>query len=277
MPKIDDKSNLIVIFFGPKSYDLITPVVLAFRQFNSPCKIAVVTPLKKLPNECEVDFFINDLDFYFINKTFFEKKFGSRSGWYIQQIMKLTVPFLIKRAEKYNYVIWDGDTVPLKKIIFFKNGYPVINLSRTEYHWPYFYNNRIILGGDFRLPFSSISQYMPFTFNEWLKLIGIKKNDHTVSRYQVKEFIFSLINSIKIVDGFSDFSEQEFFVSWRIKNNIPFNTTFFKIIRYGSLLPGALSFKLWLARSLGAINISFEKRAKTSFRDFFRAIGDFLR
>ena len=273
------KKTVIIIFSGTGSSDISVQAIKNFRKFNPESLLAIVSPNTEIFKSFDLDFLINDSDFDFIKNLDLSKFPNLRQGWYKQQLMKLTAPFLLPNNKSYDYVMWDGDTVPVRRITFFKNSFPVINLSKTEYHWPYFITNREILGGDYRLPFSSISQYMPYKYEEWASLV-LNHGDKVfcdITSVDVEKFVNSILSGIVVTDGTSDFSEQEFFSSWRIKNNIGFNTTTYKIIRYGALIPAPISIKLALANFLGAINISFEAKNDYQLRDFFRGMQDFLR
>jgi hypothetical protein len=58
-----------------------------------------------------------------------------RSGWYIQQFLKMIYCRLCR--DKF-YLIWDSDTIPIKKVkMFNNNGKPIFDV-KTEYHKPYF-------------------------------------------------------------------------------------------------------------------------------------------
>ena len=58
-----------------------------------------------------------------------------RSGWYIQQFLKMNYCNICQ--DKY-YLVWDSDTIPVKKVKMFKsNGKPFFDV-KTEYNKPYF-------------------------------------------------------------------------------------------------------------------------------------------
>lgn len=61
---------------------------------------------------------------------------GSREGWYLQQLLKLSVLFSLDTNQ--NVVLWDSDTVPLRKIRFFSRTGSVFFYGGTEFHAPYF-------------------------------------------------------------------------------------------------------------------------------------------
>ncbi len=58
-----------------------------------------------------------------------------RTGWYFQQFLKMAYAF---RCKDDYYLVWDGDTIPVRKIeLFDENGHPFMAL-KEEYNEPYF-------------------------------------------------------------------------------------------------------------------------------------------
>ncbi len=83
------------------------------------------------------------------------------SGWYYQQLLKLNYCLVNSIDNKKPIVIWDADTIPLKKINFFsqKNN---LNLyaSKYEYLDNYYLTNKIILGDNIHRPkYSFVTQF----------------------------------------------------------------------------------------------------------------------
>ena len=257
----------IVIFVGKKHLDLLPVILEEFSKYHNDASIYVVTPstppiLQLNPGWGGVKYIL-DSDLHYIDTALLRKVFGERAGWYFQQLAKLTIPYHIKyflKDQVEKIVIWDGDTVPLRKIDFFENGYSVLNLSRTEYHWAYFITNQLILGGDYRLPMSCISQYMPFSLDEWSQFIRdlAGTNSEAVTLDIVKDFLNVIISNVGNISNHANFSEQELFASWRVARKVPFNTTSFKVVRYGSFSPLSVALTLHICRVVGALNVSFE-------------------
>lgn len=73
-------------------------------------------------------------------KSVIEDIFGGREvsrgfvGWYYQQFLKLAYASV---CEDEYYLSWDGDTIPIRPIVFFRDGKPYMGL-KNEYHEPYF-------------------------------------------------------------------------------------------------------------------------------------------
>ena len=77
-------------------------------------------------------------------RTWRVSEFPRSAGWYYQQFLKLSVAENPISAERY--VIWDGDTVPYKRMQLFEDGLPCFSLHQKEYHLPYFETNRRLIG-----------------------------------------------------------------------------------------------------------------------------------
>lgn len=123
-----------------------------------------------------------------------------RIGWYLQQFIKLSV---LKGAREYeNFVIWDADTVPLKKIDFFRSTGEVEFYSGAEAHLPYFDLTQKLLGLGKIAKFSFIAQCFPckgIWANEFFNFIESKFSE---------SYENSLLNLIDFNES-SGFSEYE--------------------------------------------------------------------
>ena len=75
----------------------------------------------------------------------YKSEFKKRLNWYYQQILKIsfTLDFINKKKE--NIIIWDADTIILKKIDFFKNGNSIMYGNFYEFHRAYYITNKMIL------------------------------------------------------------------------------------------------------------------------------------
>ena len=136
------------------------------------------------------------------------KKYGGkeeRAGWYFQQFLKMNIsrhPLI----SKY-YLIWDSDTVMLKKINFFdKSNKLIINTSK-EFHKPYFQTIR-----NFGLlktnNFSFISEHMLVNKEIMSNLISLIEKANTKNYSWIKTLI-SYINKDHLNETGSGFSEFE--------------------------------------------------------------------
>ena len=140
-------------------------------------------------------------------------KIQPRLNWYYQQILKLT--FILNFIKKTNksIIIWDADTIILKKIFFFKKNYSINYGTTSEFHKLYYKTNKAIFG---RLPayfISSLSQFTSLTPSEAIflnkKLLKLKKKN-TDTGVWLTEIIFKSIASEHHIYNGSLFSEYEF-------------------------------------------------------------------
>lgn len=86
------------------------------------------------------------------------KKAGTRSGWYLQQFVKLA---LLKNYSNFERIImvWDSDTVIYKKFPLINKSNKILFGTTNEYHLPYFENIYSLLKIDKQIRKSFISQY----------------------------------------------------------------------------------------------------------------------
>ena len=68
-----------------------------------------------------------------------------RLNWYYQQVLKISFLLSNNKNDK-KIVMWDADTIPLKKIKFFKKEKSLLYGSLSEYNTPYFETIRTIFG-----------------------------------------------------------------------------------------------------------------------------------
>lgn len=122
-----------------------------------------------------------------------------RRGWYVQQFAKLAVLFNL--GEDGRYLIWDSDTVPLKKLSFWTpDGEPCFYIG-DEIHPPYFEVIYRALGLDKQVAYSFISQCLPINSSSLRAL-------RTALQCDGRLWFEKLIESIDFSQG-SGFSEYE--------------------------------------------------------------------
>lgn len=107
---------------------------------------------------------------YLKNKKYF-KIIQARLRWYYQQILKISFVIDYVEQKNKNIVIWDADTLILKKIIFFKKNYSLSYGTTSEFHRAYYDTNKKILK---KLPnyfISSLAQFISLSVfeNRFLK------------------------------------------------------------------------------------------------------------
>jgi len=183
-------AKYIVQNIRSKAYELIVPDRdLELFYSASPSQITV------LP---ESDYIASDL---LPLKRAIAGKQVSRTGWYLQQIIKLRA--LERHAGEDRLLIWDADTAPFKELTFFSDTKRLVKyFAASKIHTPYFEANRRILGefGDVRR--SYIAQCFPI-YGAWVReLINI------ISENTGNDWIEGIISQIDFSEG-SGFSEYE--------------------------------------------------------------------
>ncbi len=193
-----------------------------------------------------------------------DEKSGERTGWYVQQFVKMGYCRICK--DEY-YLLWDSDTIPLKKIDFFdNNGYPLFD-CKGEYHKPYFDAiNRIFPGFSKQIKDSFISEHMIIRVDYMREMLDDIENNKNIKG---NDFTEKIINSVNIDDlSKSGFSEFETYGSYVMKKHVGFyNMRRWKSMRFGGLfIDGSSKIQnkdiKWLSKEYDAI--SFEKRDNIS-------------
>ena len=131
----------IVICLGPNDHSLFPKFIDNIRSnVMNTRSIYVITPRKMIDTYLNhnlpviyIDESIFPFSLEYIN-TLFNKP--ERSGWYLQQLIKLYAPILIDEMLD-NFLILDADLYFHKPVTFFENNLIQFNTG-TEYHIPYF-------------------------------------------------------------------------------------------------------------------------------------------
>ena len=128
------------------------------------------------------------------------KKISGQFGWYLQQFIKLSAAACSQKNEVV--LIWDADTIPLKKLVFIdKQGY--LNYYQgTEHHQPYFETIERLLGLSKKVNFSFIAQCFV------MKAAWIQELFHKIENKHGKRWELALLDVINFEEG-NSFSEYE--------------------------------------------------------------------
>jgi len=163
------------------------PIILEnyknFKKFYKSFRIFIVCPNHEIQQfKKKLDFqefnIINEdtiITFEVFNKIFenlnhtikYKNIFRKRLGWYYQQILKLSFVLDFVGLNKENIIIWDADTVILKKINFFKGEYSIKYGTLFEFHKHYFKTNKSIIGEHPRYFISSLVQFIGLSVLEY--------------------------------------------------------------------------------------------------------------
>ena len=181
------------------------------------------------------------------------------TGWYYQQFLKMQYAFLCK--DEY-YMVWDGDTIPCRKINMFQDGTdkPYFDMKH-EYHAEYFETMGEILPG-FRkvIQRSFISEHMLIRADIMRELCSEIENNDSIPGDKFWEKIINAIPEEKIQDSaFSEFETYGTFVALK-------HMDVYALREWHSFRQGGTFFNIntisdrdfkWLSQDFDAI--SFEK------------------
>mgnify|MGYP001199156372 CR=1 FL=1 len=148
---------------------------------------------------------------YLKKKPYF-KKIQKRLGWYYQQILKLTFVLNFTIEKRSPIIIWDADTIILKKILFFEKKNSICHGTTSEFHKAYYLTNKALLNNLPKYFISSLCQFSSITLSEAdfliKKLIKIKPKNKNIGEW-ITNVIFKAITSAHKEYNGSMFSEYE--------------------------------------------------------------------
>lgn len=88
------------------------------------------------------------------------------SSWFIQQFLKIAAA--VEEEANDIVLIWDGDTIPLRKLQFYSSEGHLICYRSSEYHQPYFETTMKLLKIGRIANHSFISQCLP-VYSDWVR------------------------------------------------------------------------------------------------------------
>ena len=135
-----------------------------------------------------------------------------RTGWYLQQLLKLYSFFIIPNLND-NILVLDSDTLILRKVNFFEDNLPLYNISNAR-HKPYFIHMEKLHPSLKRISKSGITHHMIFQRNVMLDLFN------KVESYHDEEFwkIFLYLVDITQKSGASEYEIYFNFIQIYHKN-----------------------------------------------------------
>jgi hypothetical protein len=193
-----------------------------------------------------------------------QKGNGNRSGWYLQQFIKMAISYLTNEP----YVVWDADTLPMRRIDLISLNGKFYLTTKEEFHMPYFttlarLTNNLL---DKIYSFSFISEHMVIIPEIMRELIGL------IQINSISNFPDLIIKNINKEDlNYSGFSEFETYGTFALK----YHSNHYETRKLNTLREGAQFFgkKLnknqikWLSKDFDIV--SFEKFDKPSLFFFF--------
>jgi hypothetical protein len=202
-------------------YEVIVPdnEVNVFKNHTNP-KFEVV---------CESTY-LNGIDLEFVRDHLINYK--ELAGWYLQQFIKINACRLGDESDVY--LVWDADTVPLKKLEFFDSVGRLKYFKGTENHTDYFNTIHKILGLQKKVDFSFIAQCFPIKRN-WAQEFCDE-----IERRSGADWVVTVLANISgdTRSGFSEYESLGTFLTYKYPND--FITTDNGWSRYGNLLVGGI-------------------------------------
>jgi hypothetical protein len=163
-------------------------------------------------NEVELFKKISSKPFEILGESVYTKRFASeikkrlsnkisgQFGWYLQQFIKLSAVAGCKAHEIV--LIWDADTVPLKKLVFIDEQGRLNYYRGTEHHQPYFETIERLLHLSKKVNFSFIAQCFAIKA-EWIQELF-----DDIEKKHDQSWELSLLDAINFEEG-NSFSEYE--------------------------------------------------------------------
>ena len=225
--KNEEKNNFCQVSLA-RDIPIIIENYYAFKKYYKLFNIFIICPKNEISefktrlNFEEINIIDEDtiISFKDFNKIFeelntsikYQDSFKERLGWYYQQILKISFVLHFINLKKENIVIWDADTIILKKINFFKDKHSIKYGTLFESHKEYYKTNEKIIG---KLPnyfISSLVQFIGLSVTEYNFFIqnvlkGEKINEE-INLMISKIILKSIFASHKEYNG-SLFSEYE--------------------------------------------------------------------
>lgn len=199
------------------------------NKFYSDFAIYVVCPQKEIKEFREK---LNYKEFFFIaeeeimsfqelelifenlsNSINYKEQFKKRLRWYFQQILKICFVINFVKNNNKNIIIWDSDTIIIKKINFFEKNFSIKYGTFFEYHKAYYETNKSIFKKTPNYFISFLTQFSSLTKTECqflLKTLNIFDIDYKELSVNISRLILkNIFETHKDYNG-SLFSEYEF-------------------------------------------------------------------
>ncbi len=148
----------------------------------------------------------------YLKKKNYYRMIQPRLKWYYQQILKISFVIDFINKNKKKILIWDADTILLRKIIFFKKNSSIDYGTTSEYHKAYYQTNLRIFNELPKYYISSLAQFISISVDEnnflQRKLKNFKKKKYATPKW-LTIIVFKSICEIHENYNGSMFSEYE--------------------------------------------------------------------
>lgn len=150
---------------------------------------------------------LNGVDFDYVKRHLANHK--ERAGWYLQQFIKINA--CRAGSPEDVFLIWDADTVPLKKLDFLDPEGRLIYYKGHGSHADYFDTIKNILGMQKKVEYSFISQCFP------VKNIWVEEFCKEIEKYGSTDWITAVLKGVSgnTASGFSEYESLGTFLTYR--------------------------------------------------------------
>ena len=244
--------------------------IRSLLRYSNPRKIFVITPLSNFGYledniDTHIPLFILDEDnlFEYLNYKYINdilvKRIGSDiyTGWYFQQFLKMS--FCNFPGVANYYLIWDSDTVLLKKLEFFDNEGNVLINPKKAHHKPYFILINKLLGYEKQVNYSFISEHLMVKTEYMKELLCSLKSKTPKNSTWIELILKNIDNKYLEKSGFSEYETYGNFIARNHTGSFKYRPI--KSIRIGSKLFGNIpdKYNIFSLMLLGYSFVSFEK------------------
>ena len=199
-----------------------------FKKFYNNVSFFIICPLNQLEifqnniqsSDCKIlseESIISFENFKLISEKYLKQKsyyneIQLRLSWYYQQILKISYLIDFITENKKDMIIWDADTILLKKIHFFNKEYSIRYGTTSEFFRAYYVTNKIILGKLPKYFISSLTQFIALSVvenNFFIKnLRNFKEKTQTTGEWLTNIVFKAVCDAHEKYNG-SMFSEYE--------------------------------------------------------------------
>lgn len=205
---------------------------------------------------------LNKIFNHFFKNIKYKNQLRPRLKWYYQQFLKISFILNQRVNKKSKILLWDADTLILKKIKFLDYKNSSINYANVfEYHKPYFLTAKKMLKIEvFKHHKSAVNQFIYLQYKDIksLKKIFSAKNKRINSYFMIKKIFSSMIDANKKFNH-SMFSEYEFLNLMKLSNKKKYHQKIIFFLRYR--LKGQLSnFQKKICILFNCLHVTYEQK-----------------
>jgi hypothetical protein len=200
--------NICQVTLG-RDLPIIKENIAEFKKYYSSLNFFIICPLKEIESFHEIKKnnikIINEetiISFEGFKKIFlnnlknasYPQEMQSRLNWYYQQVLKISFIIDFVKNNNERMIIWDSDTIILKKIDFFGRDFSIKYATINEFFKAYYLTNKTIFGYLPNFFLSSLLQFASLTSLENEFLIKNLNNFSIKNNLTSAEWISNIIS-----------------------------------------------------------------------------------